>query len=139
MFSAKTFHKIYRFSAWYDLLVSWPFALPMTLGLLWSAVFTPLNNGLGLAPLPQLDVHAVLFGNFFGAVVIVWAAARLYLDDVRLAVFDGIGRLLFSFAMIWALWHGISPIVFGFLLPELALAVLQLLGKRSSQHQEPLA
>ncbi len=128
MLTPSTFHRIYRISAWYDLLVSWPFALPLTLGLIWGSVITPLNASLGFAPVPDLDVHAMLFGNFFGAVVVIWATARLSLDDVRLAVFDGVGRLLFSFAMITALANGISPIIWGFLVPEFAFAVLQLMG-----------
>jgi len=128
MFSTSANKRIYRISAWYDLFVTWPFAIPITLSIFWGSVLMPFNTILGLQPLPILDSHAVLFGNFFGSLVVVWALVRLYLDDLRLAIFDGGARVLFSVAMINALMSGVTPLVWGFLIPELAFAVVQLLG-----------
>ncbi|SMX26626.1 hypothetical protein TRP8649_00711 [Pelagimonas phthalicica] len=128
MYSKPTLNRICRLSAWYDLIITWPFALPITLGILWQYGFMPLNAVLGFAALPALDVHAVLFGNFFGSVVVIWALVRLYLNDSRLALFDGLGRVLFSVAMVNALMAGISPIIWAFLIPELAWAIAQLIG-----------
>jgi len=128
MFSASTTNKIYRISAWYDLIVTWPFAIPITLSVFWASVLAPVNVMLGFEPLPALGTHAVLFGNFFGSLVVIWALARLYLNDTRLAIFDGIGRLLFSVAMINAIMMGITPLIWGFLIPEITFGVVQLLG-----------
>lgn len=128
MLSTTAYHRLFRISAWYDLLISWPFAMAFTLTLLWDKVMIPFNASLGFAPLAALDVHAVLFGNFFGSVVVIWALVRLILNNPILGVYDGFGRLLFSIAMVNALAAGISPIVWGFLVPEFALCLAQLLG-----------
>ncbi|MGH1445179.1 MAG: hypothetical protein ACRBBO_03945 [Cognatishimia sp.] len=112
--------------------MTWPFATAFTLAFMWGSVFGPLNDTLGFAPLPELDVHAVLFGNFFGSVVVIWSLARLYIGDPRMGVFDGIGRVLFSIAMINALMSGISPIVWGFLVPEVLFALISLFGAPKS-------
>ncbi len=132
MLSEAAYNKFFRFSAWYDLIVTWPFATAFTLAFMWGSVFGPLNDTLGFAPLPELDVHAVLFGNFFGSVVVIWSLARLYIGDPRMGVFDGIGRVLFSIAMINALMSGISPIVWGFLVPEVLFALISLFGAPKS-------
>ncbi len=127
MYSPHTANRIFRVSAWYDLCVTWPFALPITLGLFWGGILIPLHGALGLPALPTLDPHAVLFANFFGSVVVIWAIVRLYLNDIRLALFDGAGRVLFSIAMINALLAGLTPLIWAFLVPEIIFAVLQLL------------
>ena len=88
----------------------------------------PLHTALGLEPLEPLSPHGVLFANFFGSVVIVWAVARLYLSDVRLALFDGVGRALFCIAMLNALMSGASPLIWAFFGPELVFCVLQIAG-----------
>ena len=123
-------HRIYRISAWYDLLVSWPFAMPLTLGLYWTTILTPLCNALGLPPLTDLDPHAVLFGNFFGTIVVLWSILRLRQDNPRLAVWDGVGRIAFSVWMLWALMQGVTPLIWAFLIPEIAFAILQLIPPR---------
>ena len=129
MLSETTYLKVYRFSAWYDLHVTWPLAFAPTCLIFWNYILAPLADLLGLAALPDLDVHAVLFANFCGSVVIVWSLARLYLNDPRLGLFDGAARLLFSLAMITALMSGATPLLWGFLIPEIALGIVQILGK----------
>lgn len=128
MFCYEMNRKVFVASAWYDLAVSAPFALPVTLSLLWGGVMIPLHTGLGLEPLEPLSAHGTLFANFFGSVVIIWAIARLYLADMRLALFDGVGRGLFCIAMLNALMAGASPLIWAFFVPELAFCVLQIAG-----------
>ncbi|MEP4197517.1 MAG: hypothetical protein ABJL99_17990 [Aliishimia sp.] len=89
---------------------------------------TPLHEVLGLEPLVPLGPYATLFGNFFGSVVTIWAVVRIKLADVRLALFDGIGRGLFCIAMLNAMMMGASPLLWAFFVPELAFCVLQLAG-----------
>lgn len=88
----------------------------------------PLHLSLGLQPLDDLSPYGTLFGNFFGSVVTIWAIVRLYSGDVRLALFDGMGRGLFCIAMLNALAMGASPLLWTFFVPELAFCVLQLVG-----------
>lgn len=126
------YRKLYRASAWYDLIVTWPFATPLTLGFTWAQMLSPLNLALGFPALPELNVYAVLFGNFFGSLVVVWSIARLVVDDLRLAVFDGVGRVFFSLWMIYALWLGASPIIWVFLIPELAWGAAQLVNAKAA-------
>lgn len=132
MLTQHLYHRLYRVSAWYDLAVTWPFATPLTLWLYWEGVMQPLSAASGLPALPALDPHAVLFANFFGTVVLIWSVVRLKLNDVRLALYDGIGRAAFSAWMIYALSQGVTPLVWVFLLPELGFAILQLAPPRSA-------
>ncbi|GAA6207399.1 hypothetical protein NBRC116601_06920 [Cognatishimia sp. WU-CL00825] len=128
MFSETAANRIYRLSAWWDLIVTWPFALPFTLGVLWNFGLTPLHGLTSDGALPPLDVHAVLFGNFFGSVVVIWALVRLNWNDTRLGLYDAAGRVLFSVAMINALMSDISLIVWVFLVPEILWAIVQFLA-----------
>ncbi len=128
MFNQSMNRTVFRLSAWYDLAVSAPFALPLTLTFVWNGVLTPASAALGLAPPAPLDPHGFLFANFFGSVVTIWAVVRLYLDDIRLAAFDGVGRVLFSVAMVHALLAGASPLLWGVLVIEVGFGVLQLAG-----------
>lgn len=120
--------KVYLASAWYDLAMSVPFALPITLSLTWGYVMIPLNAALGFGVLEPLETHGAMFANFYGSIVMLWALLRLYLADVRLAVVDGTGRFLYSIAMINALMHGATPLLWFFLTVEMTFCVLQLAG-----------
>ncbi len=124
----QTYDTVYRVSAWYDLLVTWPFATPLTFAILWQTVLVPLHGAIGGEDLPKLSVYAVLFANFFGTVVVIWAVVRLMATDTRLAIFDGVARLFFSAWMLVALLAGASPLIIGFLVPEFIFAMLQVVG-----------
>lgn len=89
---------------------------------------SPLNAFLGLGALPDLASHTMLFANFFGTVVVVWSLVRLVWNDTRLAIYDGVGRVFFSVWMGVALYSGITPLVWLFLVPEVLFAVLQIAG-----------
>ncbi len=132
MLSHSTFHKIYRLSAWYDLLVTWPFATPITLGVFWSLMGT-LHTQLELSPLPDLNTYAVLFANFFGTVVLIWSVVRLRLNDSSLARYDACGRWAFSIWQLYALIIGASPILWVFLIAEVIWAVLQSLSLKPKE------
>ena len=130
MLSKDAFYRLYRISSWWDLHITWPFMTPLSLGALWWL----LGQGqvaAGLGPLPALGVYAMLFANFFGSVVVVWAVVRLRYDDPVLARYDAAGRWLFSAWMLYALMQGASPLIWGFLVIELIFAVLQSLPVKS--------
>ena len=129
--SPTTFHRLYRISAWYDLLITWPYMTPLTLALMWVALNSS-HATLGLAPLPDLNAYPTLFANFFGSVVILWSIVRLRLNDPSLARYDAVGRWLFSAWMLNALLNGASPLIWGFLVIEVSFAVLQSLPVKLS-------
>jgi len=114
-----------RASAWYDLAVTWPFALPWTLAWL-HARLAAFAGMLGLpGVLPALDVQHVLFANLLGSVVVVWSLARLLQPSVVLGRLDALARLLFAAWQVYAVARGASAVVLGFTLFELLFGVLQ--------------
>lgn len=129
MIPPETYRRIYRASAWYDLAVTWVFATPVTLALAWP-VLQGLNGALGGAPVPDLGVYAILFGNFFGTVVVIWSLVRLRLDRPELGRADAVARVAFCVWMVTALANGAGPVVALFLLPEALWAVAQMLPVR---------
>jgi len=116
-----------RTSAWYDLIVTWPFATPWTLALLYSGL-SALSESLGLpGTLPPLNATSVLFGNLMGSVVLVWSLARILSPTVRLGRLDGVARLLFATWQINAVLNGAGAIVLAFTAVELLFGILQFL------------
>lgn len=124
-----TFRKIVLGSAIYDLLVTAPFATP------WSFAFAhtqldSINQALGGTALPAFTPFHVLFACLLGSVVLVWAALRISDPQERYGRFDGVARLLFSTWMAWALAVTAAPLLWLFVLPELAWGVAQWLPVR---------
>lgn len=121
------FLSIVRASAWYDLVVTLPFATPWT--------FRWLYGHLGLAAnalnLPGefhgLNATLVLMANLLGSVVVVWALARLMAPSVRLGRLDGMARVLFASWQIHAWLSGTSTLLLAFTAFELLFGVLQFL------------
>lgn len=130
MFQQATFRRIVRASAWYDLLVTVPFAVAPGVTLVWP-VFDALQRSMNGQALPPLDAHGMLFANFFGSVVLVWSLVRLVYDDPRLGRFDAVSRVLFTAAMLRALHHGAMPALIGFVVVEATFGLLQLAPVRA--------
>ncbi len=126
--------QLVRASALYDLLVSAPFATPWTASLVLSAL-AQLHLALGLAgpAMPAFAPFHLLFVAFFGTVVTMWALLRLIWPRREQGLIDGAGRLAFSAWQAWALFRGASPLLWGFLLVELAFGATQLLGLRRTR------
>ena len=129
MLTESQFHRIFRASAWYDLALSSPFAVAPGVALIWW-LFNALHAFVGLPPMAPLEPHGMMFANFFGTVVTIWALVRLRLDLPILARYDAGGRALFALAMAVALANGASPMLWGFLVAEASWAVAQLLPVR---------
>jgi hypothetical protein len=130
MLASSTFRKIVLGSAVYDLLVTAPFATP------WSFAFAHhqldgINQQLGGTALPAFAPFHVLFACLLGSVVLVWALLRISDPQQRFGRFDGVARLLFSTWMIWALAATGAPLLWLFIVPELAFGVAQWLPVRS--------
>lgn len=132
MLAPSTFRKIVLGSAFYDLIVTAPFATP------WSFAFARtqldgINQGLGGAGLPAFDPFHVLFACLLGSVVLVWSLLRISDPQQRFGRFDGVARLLFSTWMIWTLAATGAPLLWLFIVPEMAFGVAQWLPVRSAQ------
>ena len=120
---------IVRASAIYDLLMAAPFALPWTVGWAFAALGLA-HDSLGLTgALPSAaDPFTVLFATLTGSLVVVWATVRTLRPELSLGAADVVARLLFSVAMVAALAAGASPVVLGFLVPEVGWLLVQALA-----------
>lgn len=116
-----------RFSAVYDLVVTSPFALPLTAPLAFAALGA-IHGNLGLrGAVPSADdVFALLFANLLGAIVTVWSIFRIWRPTFATGVADTAARILFSIGMASALIRGASPITGVLLGLEIAWAVAQM-------------
>ncbi len=70
--------------------------------------------------------------NLLGSIVCVWAVLRLSDPKVRFGRYDAVARLLFAAWQAYALAHGGSAILLGFLLMEVLFGLLQALPLRSA-------
>ena len=123
-FSASTFRRIVRASGVYDLLVTAPFATPWTFALAHSQLST-INQALGGAALPAFAPFHVLFACLLGSVVLVWSVLRIAGPQQRFGRYDGAARMLFGTWMMWALNATGEPLLWLFIVPELAWGVVQ--------------
>lgn len=118
--------RIVRASAIWDLVVTWGFALPITVGIAFDTL-RRLHDSLGLSgALPSVDApFTVLFANLMGSLVVVWATVRVIRPSLALGAADTVARGLFSIAMVAALADGASTLLVGFLVAELGWGIVQ--------------
>ncbi|WP_394782174.1 hypothetical protein [Undibacterium sp.] len=125
--------KIVRASAWYDLLVTWPFATPWTFAWMYGGLVT-LAQTTGLpGVMHPLDATQMLFANLLGSVVVIWSLARILGPTLRLGRLDGVARVLFTVWQLVAVHAGLNTILLGFTAVEIIFAVLQLWPVRSEE------
>ncbi|GAA4200189.1 hypothetical protein [Actinocatenispora rupis] len=123
--SGPAYLRIVRASAWYDLVVTAGFATPWTYVLLHRAL-SAVGAATGLGTLPPVEPMQVLFANLMGSVVIVWSVLRLRATRPDLGRYDGAARVLFAAWQLHALTHGAPPLLWPFLVAEVAFGVAQL-------------
>jgi hypothetical protein len=123
-FSPATFRRLVRASATYDIIATAAFATPWTAAWNWQQL-SALNVRLGGAAMARLDTFALLLASLLGSLVLVWSALRLVTPDIRLGRHDGAARFLFSAWMAWALHATGAPLLWLFLVPEVAWGVAQ--------------
>jgi hypothetical protein len=129
MLSISAFRRLVRLSAIYDVLMTAAFATPWTF-LLLREQLSSLNVGLGGVPLPVFEPFHLLISSLLGSVVLVWSALRMLDPQPRLGRFDAAARYLFSSWMAWALLVTGQPVLWLFIVPELAWGVAQSLPLR---------
>lgn len=136
MFSLPAFSRLVRASAIYDVLMTGAFATPWSL-LLLREQLSALNVQLGGLPLPAFEPFHLLIGCLLGSVVLVWSALRISDPQPRFGRYDAAARYLFSLWMIWALVTTGQPMLWLFVLPELAWGLAQSLPVRAPRLKQP--
>ncbi|AQR70378.1 hypothetical protein BZG29_20225 [Janthinobacterium sp. LM6] len=124
MLSVSAFRRVVRASAIYDVLMIAPFTTPWTF-LLLREHLSAVNVSLGGVPLPVFEPFHVLIGSLFGSVVMVWSVLRMLDPQPRFGRYDAAARYLFSTWMAWALLVTGQPLLWLFLVPELAWGLAQ--------------
>lgn len=122
--SKSSFRRIVRASGIYDVLATAPFATPWTFALAHTQL-SAVNQALGGAALPAFAPFHILFACLLGSVVLVWSALRIADPQQRFGRYDGVARMLFTTWMIWALHATGEPVLWLFIVPELAWGVIQ--------------
>ncbi len=124
MVSESTFVRIVRASAWYDLIVTAPFATPWTFAWVHQAL-SALAGVLGIGALPAFAPEHLLMANLLGSVVCVWSVLRIRQASVTLGRYDAAARWLFAAWQAYALASGGTLLVVAFLVVEIAFGLLQ--------------
>jgi hypothetical protein len=119
-----TYSRIVRASGLYDLFVTAPFATPWTFALL-HAQLSFVNAWLGGTPLPPFGPLHVLFACLMGTVVVLWSVLRIRDPQPRFGRYDGAARFAFGLWMAWTLAQTGMPVLWLFIVPELAWGAVQ--------------
>ena len=132
MLSVVAFRRLVRASALYDVVMTAAFVTPWTF-LLMREHLSAINLGLGGAPLPVFEPLHLLISSMMGSVVMVWSVLRMLDPQPRFGRYDAAARYLFSTWMAWALLVTGQPLLWLFLVPELAWGLAQSLPVRRSE------
>lgn len=134
MLNLAQYRAIVRASAYYDLIVTAAFATPWSFALAHTQL-SRLNQWLGGTALPEFTPFHLLFACLMGSVVLVWSLLRLLHPQSHHGRYDGSARLLFSTWMLWALQATGAPLLWLFIVPELAWGVAQWLPYQRAGQQ----
>jgi hypothetical protein len=116
--------------AWVDLAVTLPFALP-TVSFWIIGFLYHLDQKLMMASaIPSFDPVALMFVNIMGVLGVIWAVARLSTPTEDLARLDALGRLVVAALIIHAITWGATPVLWLFVMTELAGSAAQLIKRR---------
>lgn len=90
-----------------------------------------LSQALDLpGELPAFEPVHMLMANLLGSVVCVWAVLRIRDPQPVYGRYDAVARFLFAAWQAYALVHGASSLLVGFLVFELAWGMAQVLPVR---------
>ncbi|MDD0970607.1 MULTISPECIES: hypothetical protein [Pseudomonas] len=130
MWTSTQYRRLVRGSAWYDLIVTAAFVTPWSFAAL-HGVLTALSQALDLpGELPAFEPVHMLMANLLGSVVCVWAVLRIRDPQPVYGRYDAVARFLFAAWQAYALAHGASSLLAGFLVFELAWGIAQVLPVR---------
>ena len=113
-----------RTSAIYDLVTCLPLALP-GVAAVYLMILDTLNGAAGLGgQVGELSPLAMMFVNFLGSLISIWAVLRLINPSWANGLTDVVVRALFSIAMLNAILNGVPGLVGLLWACELALLLL---------------
>lgn len=114
-----------RTSAVYDLATCLPLALPGVAGV-YLLVLDTLNGAVGLGGhVGALSPLAMMFINFLGSLISIWAVMRLINPNWANGLTDVVVRAFFSIAMLNAIFNGVPGLISVLWVCELALLLVQ--------------
>lgn len=112
-------------SAIYDLVTCLPLALPGIAGL-YLTILDGLNGAIGLSGhVGELSPLAMMFINFLGSLISIWAVLRLINPSWANGLTDVVVRTFFSIAMLNAIFNGVPGLIGVLWVCELALLLVQ--------------
>ena len=133
-----TYRKIVKYSAIYDVLMTFPFAFPILA--LWNInLISDIHVQYSFSGKIDefLPLH-LFFVNLMGSVVLIWSAIRIYKPEPILGLYDSFARFLFSFNMLYYLLiHDVTGILWLMFVPELTWGVIQFWGYFYSHKKMP--
>lgn len=112
-------------SAIYDLVTCLPLALPGIAGV-YLGVLDGLNGAVGLGGhVGELSPLAMMFINFMGSLISIWAVLRLINPSWANGLTDIVVRAFFSIAMLNAIFMGVPGLIIVLWVCEMALLLAQ--------------
>jgi hypothetical protein len=112
-------------SAIYDLATCLPLALPGVAGV-YLTILDALNGAVGLGGhVGDLSPLAMMFINFLGSLISIWAVLRLINPSWANGLTDVVVRAFFSIAMLNAIFNGVPGLIGVLWVCELALLLVQ--------------
>ncbi|MDR2852258.1 MAG: hypothetical protein LBV61_04255 [Burkholderiaceae bacterium] len=135
MWTVSSYRRLVRVSAIYDVFATAAFATPWSFAWLHAQLARLTAGWPGELP-PFAPAH-VLMANLLGSLVLVWAVIRIRDPQVQYGRYDAVARFLFAAWQAYALAHGVSAILIGFLLFELGFGLLQAwpVGSTGARHE----
>lgn len=121
----RSYLRIVRASAWYDLVTAIGFVTPWTFAL-FLAGMDGLSAMLGLPErVPPFGPAPMLMVNLLGSLILVWAILRLRDPQVKYGRYNAAARLLYATWQVYALAHGAHPLIWVFVVFEVLFGVAE--------------
>ena len=126
--------KVFRGVAWVDLAVTLPFALPLIADAMIALIYgIDRTIGLGTPSISfEMGSLAMMFVHIMGVLGVVWAIVRLRNPSPELALNDAFARLVVAALIVYAIAQGATPVLWLFVLTELAGSALQFIALRET-------
>jgi len=121
-----TYRRVVRASAWYDLIITVGFATPWTYALVHDLLHR-ISEHFGLGTVPPIEPMQMLYANLMGSVVVVWSLLRLVKTSPLHGLYDGVARALFTLWQAYALYNGVTALLWLFIIVEVTFGLAQLL------------
>jgi len=126
-------NKVIRGAALADLAVTLPFALPVVAEAVIGLIrYLDVNLGFGTADafFDTSSPLSMMFIHIMGVLGVVWALGRLRHPLYELSRIDAYARLIVAGLILYAISQGATPVLWVFILTEVAGSAAQLIWAR---------